>query len=452
MTGNHRWFSSLTPVSSSEHIIFGDKGTGKVRGVGAVPVSKSFILRDVALVGNLSYNLLSVSQLLEEGYEVRFKKGCSRVLDARESLVCPVLPFGKVFRVDFSSSSGPSRCLVAGPSSDLWKWHRRLGHLRFDLLAKLSSLDLIRGLPKLKSERDLVCHPCCHGKMVAASHTPVNQVMTARPGELLHMDTVGPSRVRSIGGKWYVLVIVDDFSRWPWVHFMESDDEIGTTIFEDDEEDVGVSGDNAPAAAPKPAASLSEDDKGTPVPSPLTTWEQPPLDLPVHAAGPAEDVGEPHDVGHDLSDANWVNAMHEELENFERNQGEDGVVVRNKARLVAQASKGFKLFQMDVKSAFLNGFIEEEVYVRQPPGFEHPKFPNRVFKLQKAFVWPEASSPGLIYVDDIIFGSSSHALCSKFFEQMSREFEMSMIGELQFFLGLQIRQTLRANGPASLLS
>ena len=119
MTGNHKWFSSLTPVSSSEHIIFWDKGTGKVRGVGAVPVSESFILRDVALVGNLGYNLLSVSQLLEEGYEVRFKKGCSRVLDAQGSLVCPVVPFGKVFRVDFLSSSGPSRCLVASPSSDL---------------------------------------------------------------------------------------------------------------------------------------------------------------------------------------------------------------------------------------------------------------------------------------------------------------------------------------------
>ena len=239
---------------------------------------------------------------------------------------------------------------------------------------------------------------------------------------------------------------------------------------------------------------------------------------------------EPKDVGHALSDANWVNAMHEELENFERNQvwvlvepppqcnpigtkwvfknkqGEDGVVVRNKARLVAQgfcqkegidyeetfapvarleairillafsASKGFKLYQMDVKSAFLNGYIEEEVYVKQPPGFENPKFPNRVYKLQKALyglkqaprAWYDRLKKFLlaqgfqmgsvdktlfllrhgkdlliaqIYVDDIIFGGSSHALVSRFSEQMSREFEMSLMGELQFFLGLQIKQT-----------
>ena len=111
---------------------------------------------------------------------------------------------------------------MAGSSSKLWKWHRRLGHLSFDLLARLISLDL---LAKLKFEKDLVRHPCRHGKMVAASHPPVNQVMTKKPGELLHMDTVGPARVRSDGGKWYVLVIMDDFSRYSWVFFMESKDE-----------------------------------------------------------------------------------------------------------------------------------------------------------------------------------------------------------------------------------
>ncbi|WVZ63692.1 hypothetical protein U9M48_013305 [Paspalum notatum var. saurae] len=86
-------------------------------------------------------------------------------------------------------------------------------------------MGLIRGLPKLRAEKDLVCHPCRHGKMVAASHIPVSQVMTSYPGELLHMDTVGPARVASISGKWYVLVVVDDFSRFSWVFFMEFKDE-----------------------------------------------------------------------------------------------------------------------------------------------------------------------------------------------------------------------------------
>ena len=74
----------------------------------------------------------------------------------------------------------------------------------------------------MKFEKNLVCHLCRHGKMIAASHTPVNQVMTSHPGELLHMNTVGPSQVMSVGGKWYVLVIVDDFSRYSWVFFHEN--------------------------------------------------------------------------------------------------------------------------------------------------------------------------------------------------------------------------------------
>jgi transposase InsO family protein len=139
--------------------------------------------------------------------------------------VCRISPTGHIFHANFSKSFGLSRCLLAGASSELWKWHKRLGHLSFHLLARLSSLDLIRGLPKLKFEKDLICHPYHHGKIVVASHPPVNQVMTKHPGELLHMDTVGPARVYSAGGKWYVLVVVDDVLRYSWVFFMESKEE-----------------------------------------------------------------------------------------------------------------------------------------------------------------------------------------------------------------------------------
>jgi hypothetical protein len=234
------------------------------------------------------------------------------------------------------------------------------------------------------------------------------------------------------------------------------------------------------------------------------------------------------EIGHTLSDPSWVNVMHEELENFERNQvwelvepppnckpigtkwvwenkeGENGEVVRNKSRLVTQVyrhkegidfeetfapvarleaimillafsvAKGFRLYQMNIKSAFLNGFLEEEVYVKQPPGFESVEFPHRVYKLRKAlygvkqdprawygkfrgFLFSTGFEMGKVdktlfllrqgddilivqeYIDDFVFGGLSHSLVARFREDMSKEFEMSMIGELQFFLGLQIK-------------
>jgi hypothetical protein len=111
---------------------------------------------------------------------------------------------------------------------------------------------------------------------------------------------------------------------------------------------------------------------------------------------------------------------------------------------------------MDMKSAFLNGFLEEEVYVKQPPGFESAEFPHRVYRLRKALYGLKQAprawygrlkgflfSKGFdilivqVYVDDIVFGGSSYSLVARFAEDMSKEFEMSMIGELQFFLRLQ---------------
>jgi len=137
---------------------------------------------------------------------------------------------------------------------------------------------------------------------------------------------------------------------------------------------------------------------------------------------------------------------------------------------------GFKLFQIDVKSAFSNGYIDEEVYVSHPPGFEDHRHPDHVYKLQKALYdlkqvprqWYERLSNFLtsqgyergkvdntlfirklnndiilvqMYVDDIIFGSTNESLCQDFMSLVQDEFEMSMMDELNFFLGLQVKQT-----------
>ena len=129
MIGNSKLFSSLTPMKHKEYITFEDNSKGKVVSHGSIWVNENFILKDVALVSNLHFNLLSVSQLLEDDLQVHFKKSSSRVLNRQGDLVCRIFPFGQVFHVDFSQSSGASRCLMATPNSDLWKWHMRLGHL-----------------------------------------------------------------------------------------------------------------------------------------------------------------------------------------------------------------------------------------------------------------------------------------------------------------------------------
>jgi hypothetical protein len=226
MTENKKWFTSFTPLSHKEYLNFGDDKKGKVLGTGVIKVNDFFTLNDVALVDRLRYNLLSVSQLVDANLSVLFCKFDSRVLDSSGGPVCVVSRIGNVFQDDFSLARSSLKCFLSQSSSKLWKWHRSLGHLSFDLLCQLSGLGLLRGLPLLKFESDLVCAPCHHGKMIAASHSLVNTMMTEQHGQFLHMDNIGPSQVRSMGGKWYVLVIVDDYSHYSWVFFMESKDEV----------------------------------------------------------------------------------------------------------------------------------------------------------------------------------------------------------------------------------
>ncbi|GJV04252.1 putative ribonuclease H-like domain-containing protein [Tanacetum coccineum] len=181
------------------------------------------------------------------------------------------------------------------------------------------------------------------------------------------------------------------------------------------------------------------------------------------------------EVGVEANINNLATTMHRAIGTkwVYRNKKDDrGIVVRNKAILVAQ---GFIVYQMDVKSAFLYGTIKEEVYVCQPPGFEDSQFPDKVYKVEKALyglhqapgAWYETLSTYLlengfrrgtidktlfikkdkgdillvqVYVDDIIFGSTKKSLCVEFEQMIHKRFHISSIGELTFFLGLQVKQ------------
>ncbi|GKA25288.1 putative ribonuclease H-like domain-containing protein, partial [Tanacetum coccineum] len=238
---------------------------------------------------------------------------------------------------------------------------------------------------------------------------------------------------------------------------------------------------------------------------------------------------EPKKANHALKDPRWIEAIQDELLQFKlqkvwtlvdlpngkraigtkwvfRNKKDKrGIVIKNKARLVTQgytqeekidydevfalvarikairifldyaSFKDFVVYQMDVKSAFLYGKIKEEVYVCQPPGFEDPDFPDRVYKVEKTLyglhqaprAWYETLSTYLldsgfqrgkidktlfirrdkgdillvqVYVNDIVFGSTKKSLCTEFEKMMHKKFQMNSIGKLTFFLVLQVKQ------------
>jgi hypothetical protein len=134
MTGDKKWFSSLTPLLHNEYVSFEDDQKGNVLGTGVTKVNKNFTLKDVALVDKFSYNPLFVSQLVDADLDVLFRKSGSKVLDSCGDLVCGISRIGKVFQDEFSFAKSSTKCLIAQSLSKLWKWHRRLGQLSFDLL------------------------------------------------------------------------------------------------------------------------------------------------------------------------------------------------------------------------------------------------------------------------------------------------------------------------------
>ncbi|GJR72701.1 retrovirus-related pol polyprotein from transposon TNT 1-94, partial [Tanacetum coccineum] len=117
-------------------------------------------------------------------------------------------------------------CLLSKASKNKsWLWHRRLNHLNFGTINDLARKDLVRGLPRLKFEKDHLCSACQLGKSKKYTHKPKSENTIMEVIHTLHMDLCGPMRVQSINGNKYILFIVDDYSRFTWVKFLRSKDE-----------------------------------------------------------------------------------------------------------------------------------------------------------------------------------------------------------------------------------
>ncbi|GJW12372.1 retrovirus-related pol polyprotein from transposon TNT 1-94 [Tanacetum coccineum] len=124
-----------------------------------------------------------------------------------------------------SSSPSPTSFMAKASPTQACLWHRRLSHLNFDTIKLLSKNDIVKGLPKLKYIKDQLCSSCKIGKAKRSTFKTKTAPSSKGQLHLLHMDLCGPMWVESINGKKYILVIIDDYSRYKWTHFLRSKDE-----------------------------------------------------------------------------------------------------------------------------------------------------------------------------------------------------------------------------------
>jgi hypothetical protein len=232
MIGVKRMFSSYEKNEDPQRAItFGDGNQGLVKGLGKIAISPHHSISNVFLVDSLYYYLLSVSQLCKMGYNCLFTDiGVTIFRRSDDSMAFKGVLDGQLYLVDFNDKNAKlDTCLIAKTNMG-WLWHRRLAHVGMKNLHKLLNGEHILGLTNVHFEKDRICSACQAGKQVGVHHPHKNIVMTSRPLELLHMDLFDPIAYISIGESKYCLVIVDDYSRFTWVFFLQEKSQTQETL------------------------------------------------------------------------------------------------------------------------------------------------------------------------------------------------------------------------------
>nr|GEY49278.1 retrovirus-related Pol polyprotein from transposon TNT 1-94 [Tanacetum cinerariifolium] len=461
---NKSWGSIISNVPSSSTVEcmlsklfyakFGNDYVAKIMGYGDYKIRNVTISR-VYFVDGLGHNLFSVRQFCDSDLEVAFRQHTCFIRNLEGVDLLAESRGNNLYTLSLRDMMASSPiCLLSKVSkTKSWIWHRCLSRLNFGAINHLARQGLVRGLPKLKFKKDHPCSACAMGKSKKKSHKPKS----------------GQSSVRNDRR----LLLINLHQR-------------------------------------------------------LQQYEQALLCY----YNAFFTFVEPKTYKDALTQSCWIEAMQEELNEFERLEvwklvprpdkvlvitlkwiykvklDELGGILKNKARLVARgyrqeegidfeesfapvarleairiflayaAYKNVVVYQMDVKTAFLNSNQREEVYVSQSDGFVDPDNPNHVYKLKKALyglkqaphAWYDMLSSILIsqdfskgsvdptlfirrngnqlllvqiYVDNIIFAASTPKLYELFAKIMCSKFKMSMMGKISFFLGLQISQSPR---------
>nr|GEV02483.1 hypothetical protein [Tanacetum cinerariifolium] len=413
MTGNLKLLRNFVEKFLGT-ICFGNDQFAQIIGYGDL-VQGNIMINRVYYVEGLNHNLFLVGQFCYADLEVAFGKSTCFVRD----LQCNDLLIGNrgsdLYTISHQESTSPTPlCLMAKSSpTQAWLWHRRLSHLNFDYINLLLKKDVVIGLPKLKYVKDQLCSSGELSKEKRSSFKSKAILISKGWLNLLHMDLCGPMRVASINGKKCIMskgyrvynkrtrIIVESIH----IRFDEIK-EISETF---------VANDTSGLVSQRQKASDYDNSDSIPQ---------------LHNVSSLEDAHVPSQQELDLlfapSTPTYVSA-----EENNDNQAEEEHLPDDEftnpfcalAQEVAESSshniahKSFPIYQMDVKTAFLNGPQKKEVYVAQLDGFVDPDHPEKVYRLRKA-----------------LYGLKQAPRACRF--------EMSLIGKMKFFLGLQIHQSL----------
>ncbi|GKA09904.1 retrovirus-related pol polyprotein from transposon TNT 1-94 [Tanacetum coccineum] len=509
----------------------------------------------VYYVEGLGHNLFSVGQFYDSDFEVAFRKHTCYIRDLEG---VDLLKGSRglnlyTLSLEYMMLSPPICLLSKASKTKSWLWHQRLSHLNFNCITILAKQGLVRGLPRLKFQKDHLCSTCALGKSKKHSHKPKAEDSIQEKLYLLHIDLCGPMRIQSINGRKYILVIVDDFSWFTWAEAVATTcytqnrslirkrhNKTPYELLHNKKPDLSYlyvfgalcypTNDSEELVKLKPKAYIRIFVGYAPAKKAFRIYNKRThlITETIHvdfdklttmaskqfSSGPMPQLFTPETISSGLlpnppSPTPYVpptkkdcdilfQPMFDEYFNpppsvaspvhvviFKVKLDELGVVLKNKARLVARgyrqeegidfeetftpvarleairifisytAHKNITIYQMDVKIAFLNGILCEEVYVSQPDGFLDQDNPNHVYKLKKAlyglnqalrawydllslFLLSQKFSKGTvdptlftqkegkcillvqIYVDDIIFASTDPALCETFSEMILR--------------------------------
>nr|GEU51055.1 retrovirus-related Pol polyprotein from transposon TNT 1-94 [Tanacetum cinerariifolium] len=570
MTGNLKLLCNFVEKFLGT-VRFGNDQFAPILGYGDL-VQGNVTINRVYYVEGLNHNLFSVGQFCDADLEVAFRKSTCFVRDLQGNDLLTGNHGSDLYIISLQeSTSSTLLCLMAKASqTQAWLWHRWLSHLNFNYINLLSKKDIVIGLPKLKYVKDQLCSSCELSKAKRSSLK--SKVVPSLKGRLnlLHMDLCGPMRVASINGKKYILVIVDDYSRYTWTLFLRSKDETPEVLKDfltmiqrnlqasviTVRTDRGTEFLNKTLNAFFKEEGIEHQTSTTRTPEQNGVVKRRNCTL-VEAARTmlsasqlplffwAEAIETTSEEGEQLQDDKFTNpfcaSAQDEAKSSSQNKGNSNVPTLNQphvseyrwtkdhpleqvrgnpsrpvqtrrqlatdpemcmfalteegidfeesfapvARLEAvwifiayAAYKSFPIHWMDVKTTFINGPLKEEVYVAQPNGFVNPDHPEKVYRLRKAlyglkqaltawydkllkFLTLKGFTKGTIdptlftmrygedillvqiYVDDIIFGSTNPKYSKRFKKLMHSRFEMSLMGEMKFFLGLQIHQSPR---------